>query len=125
MFEFHQTLSYEMINNSKFILKPNIGLNYRFYKFNASINLPYNVIPQRAFSVFYGRGDRVRLNSFDGEGVKNFKSEFSNLGYSFQLQTQFKLSNKYWLSITPFLEPDYDAIQNTGGCYVGIIFKEF
>jgi hypothetical protein len=87
---------------------------------------PYNTLPQRAYKIAF-RDDRLRLNSFtpitptDG----NFKDEYkvANLGFTFQIQSQFKLKQNIWLQITPFLEPDYDGTQNTGGCYVGVILK--
>ena len=122
--ELHQTFSYELINKRKYILKPNIGINYRFYTVVAEIRPPYNTVPQRAWVIARIRGNRIRLNSFDGDGTKIDKRKINNVGFSFQLQNQFKLSNKIWLQITPFLEPDYDGTQNTGGCYIGLIFKQ-
>lgn len=122
--EFHQTLSYEVIQKKKYILKPNIGLNYRFYFIKAEMKPPFNTRPQRAWILDIFRNQkRIRLNSFDGDGTKTDKREVNNIGFSFQLQNQFSLSEKIWLQITPFIEPDYDRIQNTGGCYIGIIFK--
>ena len=122
--EFHQTLSYEVIKKKKYILKPNIGLNYRFYFIKAEINSPYNSLPQRAWILDIFRDQkRIRLNSFDGDGTKVDKRKVNNLGFTFQLQNQFKLNDKLWFHVTPFIEPDYDRLQNTGGCYVGLIFK--
>ena len=124
--EFHQTLSYEVIKKKKYILKPNFGLNYRFYNWKGEMLPPYNTLPQRVYKVEF-RNDRLRLNSFipmtptDG----NYKDQYrvNNLGFTIQLQNQIKLNNKLWFHITPFFEPDYDGTQNVGGCYVGIIFK--
>lgn len=122
--EFHQTLSYELVNKEKYVFKPNIGLNYRFYSVVAEMRAPYNVLPQRAWVIDRIRGNRIRLNSFDGDGTKIDKRKINNIGFSFQLQNQFKINDKLWLHVTPFLEPDYDGTQNTGGCYMGIIFKQ-
>lgn len=121
--EFHQTISYEVINGKKFIFKPNFGLNYRFYSVIAKMNPPYNTLPQRAWIIHRIRGNPIRLNSFDGDGTKIDERKVNNVGFSFQLQTQFKITKKMWLHITPFIEPDYDRIQNTGGSYIGIILK--
>ncbi|MCX6318119.1 MAG: hypothetical protein NTW29_12570 [Bacteroidetes bacterium] len=54
-----------------------------------------------------------------GEDYREYT--MSNAGFSFQ-QSRYRLSSKLWLHITPFIEPDYDASQNTGGCYVGVIW---
>lgn len=122
--EFHQTFSYEIIKNKKYILKPNIGLNYRFYFIKAEMAPPYNTLPQRAWILDLFRDQkRIRLNSYDGDGTRMDERTVHNLGYSFQIQNQFYLNKKLWLHITPFVEPDYDGSQNNGGCYVGLIFK--
>lgn len=121
--ELHQTISYKILNKRDYIFQPNIGINYRWYNIKAEILAPYNTLPQRALIIDRIRGDRIRLNSYDGDGDKLVKRKVSNLGFTIQLQNQFKLKKNLWLSITPFLEPDYDRIQNTGGCYLGIIFK--
>lgn len=126
IFEYHQTVSYEVVKRRKFIFKPNVGLNYRFYHWRGEMKPPLNSYPQRAYHIEF-RDDRLRLNSFapttptDG----NYSDTYTvhNLGYSIQLQTQFKISGHLWLHVTPFVEPDYDRTQNTGGCYVGIILK--
>lgn len=125
--EFHQTISYELIIKRKYILKPNIGLNYRFYNWKGEMKHPYNVLPQRAYQIEF-RDDRLRLNSFapitPSDGNYTDQYNVSNLGFTIQIQNQFKINNKLWLHITPFFEPDYDGTQNTGGCYIGIIFKQ-
>ena len=118
--EIHQTLSYEIIQKKKYIFKPNIGINYRFYHWKGEMNPPFNTLPQRVW-VIGTRNKNFILNSFDN----GYNNEYSvnNLGFSIQLQNQFKLSNKVWLHLTPFIEPDYDRSQNTGGLYIGLIFK--
>lgn len=118
IFELHQTLSYEIIKKRKYILKPNVGVNYRFYYWKGKMRPPYNTLPQRAW-VIGVRDHNFILNSFDNGYFKEYR--VNNLGFSFQLQNQFRLNDKVWLHITPFLEPDYDRSQNTGGCYIGII----
>ena len=122
--ELHQTFSYEIVVGKKFILKPNVGLNYRFYSVFAEIKPPYNTLPQRAWIIARIRGDRIRLNSFDGEGSKIDKRKINNAGFSFQLQNQFRINKKVWFHVTPFYEPDYDGSQATGGCYIGVILKQ-
>ena len=119
--ELHQTLSYEVIKKKKYIFKPNVGINYRFYHWRGKMRPPYNVLPQRAWVIGLRNKNYFILNSYD-DGYSN-EYHVNNLGFSFQLQNQFKISNKVWLHITPFIEPDYDRSQNTGGCYVGVIFK--
>ncbi|MDB5223368.1 MAG: hypothetical protein JWN83_2035 [Chitinophagaceae bacterium] len=119
--EFHQTLSYEVIKKKKYIFKPNIGINYRFYHWRGEMSLPHNRLPQRAWTIGLRNQQYFILNSFDGIYTNEYN--VNNLGFSFQLQNQFKLNDKIWLHITPFMEPNYDGSQNTGGCYVGIIFK--
>ena len=118
--EIHQTFSYEIVKKRKFVLKPNVGINYRFYHWKGEMRPPYNTLPQRAWVI--GTRDRnFILNSFDDRYYKERK--VNNLGFSFQLQNQIKLSGKLWLHITPFIEPDYDRSQNFGGCYLGIILN--
>lgn len=121
IWELHQTFSYELIKNRKYIFKPNIGINYRGYYWRGQIEPPYNVLPQRVYKIEF-RDDRLRLNSFDNGYKDNYKT--NNLGFSIQLQNQFKVNNKLWFHVTPFIEPDYDGTQNTGGCYIGVIFKQ-
>lgn len=119
--ELHQTLSYEVIKKKNYILKPNVGINYRFYHWRGKMKPPYNTLPQRAWVIGVRDKNYFILNSFD-DGYSD-EYHVNNLGFSFQLQNQFKINNKVWLHITPFLEPDYDSSQNTGGCYVGVILK--
>ena len=119
--EIHQTASYEVIKKRNYILKPNIGLNYRFYRWKGEVRPPYNTLPQRAWVIGVRNGNFI-LNSFDGGQYNEYR--VSNFGFSFQLQNQFRLNDKVWLHITPFVEPDYDRSQNVGGCYLGVILKE-
>lgn len=120
--EFHQTLSYEVIKKRKYILKPNIGINYRFYTWKGEMKPPLNTLPQRAWVIGLREDYTMVLNSYDNGYSAEHRA--NNLGFSIQLQNQFKLNEKLWLHITPFMEPDYDRSQNTGGCYVGIILKK-
>ena len=119
--EIHQTVSYRIVNNKKYILQPNLGLNYRFYTWKGEMDPPYDVTPQRAWVIGVRDGNFV-LNSFDNQHSKTYR--VNNLGFSIQLQNQFSLNNKLWFHITPFMEPDYDRSQNTGGGYFGFILKE-
>lgn len=127
IYELHQTASIEIIKKERFILKPNIGLNYRFYFWKGEMKPPYNSLPQRVWKIEF-RDDRLRLNSFaptvptDGNYTDTYR--VSNFGFTFQLQCQFKIKQRLWIHVTPFIEPDYDGTQNTGGCYIGIIFKK-
>lgn len=121
IFEIHQTLSYEVIKSAKYILKPNIGLNYRFYKWTGEMVPPLDNLPIRAYVTQF-RDDYFILVSNKEESYKEYW--VNNLGFSFQLQNQFRLNDKLWLHATPFIEPDYDRSQITGGCYVGVIFKK-
>ena len=120
--EIHQTFSLELIAMKTYILRPNVGLNYLFYRWNGEMDPPYNALPQRAW-VIGVRDKNLVLNSFDGGYTTNYRVH--NLGFSLQLQNQFRLNEKIWLHITPFIEPDYDRSQTIGGCYAGVIFKGF
>lgn len=103
--ELHQTISYEIIKKGKYILKPNIGLNYRFYNWKGKMNPPYNVLPQRVYKIEF-RDDRLRLNSFTPVAVNdgNYTDQYSvnNFGFTIQLQNQFRITDKIWFHITPF-----------------------
>lgn len=118
--EVHQTVSYEVIVKRKYLLKPNIGINYRFYSWKGEMVRPLNSLPIRAYNIEF-RDERLSLVSTDAEHRDHYKT--SNFGFTIQLQNQFRLSDKISLHITPFIEPDYDRTQNVGGCYVGIIFN--
>jgi PAS domain S-box-containing protein len=87
--EIHQTLSYEIIKKRKFVLKPNLGVNYRFYHWKGEMRPPYNTLPQRAWVI----GTRTRnfiLNSYDDGYFK--EHDVNNPGFSIQLQSQFRLT---------------------------------
>jgi len=125
--ELHQTFSFEIIKKTEFIFKPNIGVNYRFYSWKGEMKPPYNILPHRVYKIEF-RDDRLRLNSF-GPGTPtdgNYTDQYNvnNLGFTIQIQSQFRINENIWLHITPFLEPDFDGTQNTGGCYAGVILKK-
>lgn len=122
VYEVHQTLSYEIVKRKKYILKPNIGLNYRFFKWKGQMVEPLNSLPIRAWVIGTRKGNFILVSEDEG-AYKEYS--VNNFGFTIQLENQFRLSEKIWLHITPFLEPDYDRSQNVGGCYVGIIFKNF
>jgi len=119
--ELHQTLSYEVVKKRKYILKPNAGINYRFYRWRGEMQPPLNTIPMRA-EIISVRDGAFILASTDAEARKTYR--VNNFGFSFQLQNQFRISDKIWLHVTPFIEPDYDRSQNNGGCYIGVILKQ-
>lgn len=123
IFELHQTLSYEIIRKRKYIFKPNIGINYRFYHWKGEMVAPLNTLPIRAWVIGLRNSEYFILASRDGESKQKY--HVNNFGFSFQLQNQFRINEKIWLHITPFIEPDYDRSQNTGGVYVGAILKNF
>ena len=118
--EIHQTFSYEVIKMKGYILKPNVGLNYRFYYWKGEMDPPYNTLPQRVY-VIGVRDQNFILNSYDGGQPREYS--VNNLGFSFQIQNQLRLTDKVWLHLTPFIEPDYDGSQNIGGLYAGVILK--
>lgn len=120
--EIHQTFSYEVVKKKKYIFKPNLGLNYRFYHYKGKIEPPYNAGTQRAWVIGF-RDYTMVLNSYGNGYTDQFR--VNNLGFSFQVQNQFRLTDKLWLHLTPFVEPDYDRSQNVGGCYTGVILKSF
>jgi len=123
IWEFHQTLSFEVIRKKKYIFKPNLGINYRFYKWKGEMVPPINTAPGRAWVI----GLRDNQNFVLESTTDGYYREYApnNFGYSIQMQNQFRLNDKLWLHVTPFVEPDYDRSQNTGGCYAGLILKEF
>lgn len=121
--ELHQTLSYEVIKKRKYIFKPNIGINYRFYHWKGEMVPPLNTLPIRAWVIGLRNSEYFILESRDGKSKQKY--DVNNFGFSVQLQNQFRLNKKLWMHITPFMEPDYDRSQNTGGVYVGAILKNF
>ena len=122
IWEFHQTLSYEVIKHKKYILKPNLGVNYRFYKWKGEMAPPLNTVPGRAWVIGTREEEHFILESTTAGYYREYTPD--TFGFSIQLQNQFRLNDNLWLHVTPFLEPDYDRYQNTGGCYVGIILKQ-
>lgn len=119
-YEIHQTLSFAIVTKTNYALRPNVGINYRFYRWKGEIKPPYNTMPQRAWVVGV-RDKNLVLNSFDGDHTTVYRVH--NLGFSLQLQNLFRVNDRIWVHITPFIEPDYDRVQTIGGCYTGIIFK--
>lgn len=119
--ELHQTFSYELVKKGRYVLKPNIGINYRFYKWKAQMKEPLNMLPIRSWVIGVRKGN-FSISSTSGDDYREYTPD--NFGFSIQLQNQFKLNDRIWLHITPFIEPDYDRSQNTGGCYVGVILKK-
>ncbi len=54
----------------------------------------------------------------------NFKKlVFFNPGYSVQLQNSFKIDEKLSLTLTPFIELDYDRYEEVGGAYFGMTYN--
>jgi opacity protein-like surface antigen len=119
-YELHQTFSFVLVGKRRYVLKPNLGVNYRFSHWKGEMQPPYNTLPDRAWVMGLRNGYFI-LTSYDN----GYKEEYrvNNLGFSIQLQNQFRLNKKLWLHITPFIEPDYDRGQAIGGGYVGIILK--
>lgn len=124
IFELHQTLSYEVVKHKKYIFKPNIGFNYRFYHWKGEMVPPLDAYRIRAWVIGLRNKEYFVLSSNTADGKTMQEYSPNNFGYSIQLQNQFRLNEKLWLHVTPFMEPDYDRSQNTGGCYVGVIFKK-
>lgn len=119
VFGVHQTLSYELIKKNKYIFKPNVGINYRYYILNGEMTPPYE--PGRRGYHASDRNGNYRLTSYD-QGQK-IERHTHALGFSFQLQNQFWITENLWMHITPFIEPDYDSDKMVSGVYVGLIFK--
>ena len=117
--ELHETFSYQVIKHYKYIFQPNVGLNYRIYRWQGAMKPPYDVEPMRSWTIGTREGI-FKLSNESGETHQTYKA--NNFGFSIQLQNQFRINSRLWLHITPFMEPDYDGSQNTGGCYVGVIF---
>lgn len=82
---------------------------------------PLNTLPMRAWIISTRDGNFIIVSNSE-DNYKEYAP--NNFGFSFQLQSQFRLNDRVWFHITPFLEPDYDRSQNTGGCYVGLILKQ-
>lgn len=120
-FELHQTLSFEVVKKRKYIFKPNIGVHYKWYEWEVVMVPPLNTVPGRAMVMSIGRDKTMVLTSTSDGYYDTY--HVSKPGFSIQLQNQFLIKARLWMHITPFLEPAYDRSQNTGGCYVGVIFK--
>ena len=122
IFEFHQTISCEIIKRKKYILKPNFGISYRFFNWKAEMIPPIDNLPIRVYRIGFSNNKYLKLENSSTKYKGNYKG--SNVGFCIQIQNQIKLNHKTWLLITPFLESDYDRIQNTGGCYIGFLIKD-
>ena len=120
-FELHQTFSYEVVIKRKYILKPNIGVHYKWYEWEAVMVPPLNVGTGRGLHLGIDNNKTLSVRSTTEQYYDTY--HVGRPGYSFQLQNQFLLKSRLWLHITPFVEPTYDRSQNTGGCYVGVILK--
>ncbi|MGV3657146.1 MAG: hypothetical protein ACO1NX_04300 [Chitinophagaceae bacterium] len=120
-FELHQTFSYEVVKKRKYILKPNVGLHYKRYDWEAVMVPPLNTLPVRAMVMSIGEDKTLVLVSTSEGYYESYKT--GSAGFSVQLQNQLLIKERLWLHITPFLETAFDWSQNTGGCYVGVIFK--
>ena len=120
-FELHQTLSYEVVRKRKYILKPNIGIHYKWYDWELVMVPPLSTGVGRAWVLSVGSDTTLVLTSTPQGYYERYKA--NRFGYTFQLQNQFLIKDRLWIHITPFIEPTYDRAQNTGGCYVGVIFK--
>ncbi len=120
--ELHQTISYEVVRKKGYIFKPNGGINFRFYDWKVKMKPPLNTAPIRAWVIGITDEKTIIVSSTPEQAEDNYKAAIP--GFSLQLQNQFRITDKLWLHITPFLEPDYDRSQNTGGCYVGVILKQ-
>jgi hypothetical protein len=120
--ELHQTISYQVIKKKKYVFKPNVGINYKFYRWRGKMKPPLNTLPIRALVMGIRNNRSLILESIDGRSHDEYNTAV--FGFSFQLQNQFRINDRIWLHITPFMEPDYDGSQNTGGCYVGVILLD-
>jgi hypothetical protein len=117
IFEFHQTFSYQVIRKKKYSLKPNLGVNYRFFEYKAKAKPPYNQYPIRNWYIEF-RDRSLVISSADNRYEDTYR--VNNLGFTLQIQNQFRLNEKLSLLVTPFIEEDYDGIQTVGGCYFGV-----
>ena len=120
-FELHQTFSYEVIKKRKYILKPNIGVHYKWYEWEAMMVPPLNTLPGRGLHLGIDNNKTLSVRSTSEDYYDTYN--VGSPGFSIQLQNQFLIKNRLWMHITPFIEPTYDRFQNTGGCYIGVIYK--
>lgn len=120
IWEVHQTFSYEFKFKPKYTFKPNLGVNYRWYRWRGEMVPPLNTRPGRALVIGTREENFVLVNN-DAQSKQTYRVH--NFGFTFQLQNQYKLNDRLWFHITLFMEPDYDRFQNTGGAYFGFILK--
>lgn len=120
-FELHQTFSYEAVKMRKYILKPNIGVHYKWYEWEGVMVPPLNVGTGRGLVMGIDKDKTMVLTSTSDGYYDTY--HVGRPGFTIQLQNQFLIRDRLWLHITPFLEPTFDRLQNTGGCYAGVIFK--
>jgi hypothetical protein len=120
-FELHQTFSYEVVKKRKYIFKPNIGVHYKWYEWEGVMVPPLNTLPYCALVMSIGM-DKTMVFTSTTEGYYD-TYKVGRFGYSIQLQNQFLIKDRLWMHITPFMEPTHDGSQNTGGCYIGVIYK--
>jgi hypothetical protein len=120
-FELHQTFSFEVVQKRKYMFKPNIGLHYKWYGWEGVMVPPLNVIPGRAWVMDIDQDKRMLLTSTSDGYYDTYY--VGKAGFTIQMQNQFLIRKRLWLHLTPFIETTFDRSQNTGGCYVGVIFK--
>lgn len=120
-YELHQTFSFEVVKKSKYILKPNVGVHFKWYAWEGVMVPPLNVIPGRAWVMDIDKDKRMLLTSTSDGYYDTY--HVGRPGFTVQMQNQFLIKDRLWLHVTPFLEPTFDREQNTGGCYVGLIIK--
>lgn len=120
IWEVHQTFSYEFRFKPKYTFKPNLGVNYRWYRWRGEM-VPQANASSGGFWVIGTREENFVLVSDSMQSRQTYRVR--NFGFTLQLQNQYKISDRLWFHITLFMEPDYDRIQNTGGCYLGFVFK--
>lgn len=119
--ELHQLLSWQAVQNKKYTFNPAIGISYRLSKWKGEMKPPLDQNPIRYAAIYKRNGDLFEIVSISGLNYQEYS--FNAFGYSLQLQSQFRLSYKTSLLITPFLESDFDWFQTVVGCYVGIAYK--
>lgn len=118
--ELHTTAYYKIINNTTYQLIPNIGLNIRYSNWEAQMREPLDTFPIRQYGT-YIRNERLAVAS--QKGVDYAQVDFITLGFTAQIQNRFKLSDKFNLNVTPFIEFDYDRDQANGGGYLGLYYN--
>ena len=121
--EFHQTLAFQAVCTNNYMLKPNLGLNYRFFHWGGWM-------PPPSHPALVGAGRGHRVDERGGVGMDSELNKYSvsayhthGLGVSLQVQNLFRISRKLWAHFTPFVEPTLDKCQNTGGFYTGVVLN--